>query len=134
MSIDCFCDYDAPEFYLKEVRTARKEHKCYECRGRILLGDRYEHVRGKWDGGIETFKTCQHCVDLKTWTQNNVPCLCWAHGNIQDDCREAIGDACDRSPTETTGLRFGFLKRIVKRDNFNKQRNLSPIEALEGDE
>jgi hypothetical protein len=122
VSIDCFCDYNVPEFYIKEIRRARKEHKCYECRGRILPGEKYEYVRGKWEGEMDSFKTCQHCVDLKTWTNNNVPCLCWAHGNIQDDCREAIEDACYRAPNETVGLRFGFLRRVVKRDKINRAR------------
>jgi hypothetical protein len=40
MTYDCFCGYDAPSFYVAEVRTARKQHKCYECSGAILPGDK----------------------------------------------------------------------------------------------
>lgn len=129
MSTNCYCDYDTPELYIKEIRTARKQHRCYECRGTILPGEKYEHVRGKWEGEMGSFKTCQHCIDLRTWTKNNVPCLCWAHGSIQDDCREAIEDARYRAPRETAGLMFGFLRRIVKRDRINKQRRALAVAA-----
>lgn len=124
MSYDCVCDYDAPSFYVAEVRTARKTHKCEECRNLILPGDKYEHVRGKWDY-VDTFKTCSHCVDLRTWTKNNVPCLCWAHGNLLDDCREAVQEAAWRAPEETAGLRFGFLRRVALAERFYKQRKLA---------
>jgi hypothetical protein len=119
---DCYCDYDPPVFHSRAVRKARKNHKCYECRSPIFSGEQYEYVTGKWDGDIEVFKTCQHCVDLRIWVQNNVPCLCWGHGNMFDDLRDAIEDACDRAPSETVGLRFGFMRRIIIRDRINKEK------------
>lgn len=122
MSYDCVCDYDPPEFYEATIRTARKPHKCEECAGLILPGDRYEYVAGKWCGFLDTFKTCERCVDIRTWTKNNVPCLCWAHGNLTEDCREATQGAAWRAPDETRGLQFGLLRRIVLRDRFNKER------------
>jgi hypothetical protein len=122
MSYDCFCDYDAPEFYHREIRKARKEHKCEECPGVIRPGDKYEHVRGKWDGYVDSFKTCERCVEIRTWVKNNVPCLCWAHGNTIEDCKEAVKEAAWRAPEETKGLRFGFLRRVVSRDKFYEKR------------
>lgn len=122
MSYDCYCDYDAPSVYRCEIRKARKQHSCEECGGAILPGDRYEYVAGLWEGYFNYYKTCQHCVDIRTWTKNNVPCLCWAHGNTIEDCKEAIEDARDRAPDETIGLRFGFLRRIVARDRFYRER------------
>ncbi len=121
MSYDCYCDYDQPSFYNSAIVTARKPHKCEECRNIIQPGDKYERATGKWDY-VDTFKTCSHCVDLRTWTKNNVPCLCWAHGNLISDCAEAIGEARWREPKETAGLRFGFLRRQVVRDRFYKDR------------
>lgn len=85
MSYDCSCDYDAPTFYSLEVRTARKSHHCGECGGTILPKDKYEHVAAVWDGYFDTHKTCERCCDLRQWTKNNVPCLCWAHGNMIED-------------------------------------------------
>jgi hypothetical protein len=121
MSWDCSCDYDAPAFYNKAIRRARKEHKCCECGGRILPGDQYEHVAGVWEGNFDTFMTCERCHDIWMWTKNNVPCLCWAHGNRIEDCKETIFGGPNN--TETVGLRFGFLRRIVSRDRFNRARS-----------
>ena len=124
MSYDCYCDYDPPEFCHVEIRKARKEHKCEECSGRILVGERYEYTRGKWDGDISNFKICERCYDIRQWTKNNVPCLCWAYGNIIDDCKEAIYQAWERAPTETAGLRFGILRRVEQRDRLNRARRV----------
>ena len=122
MSYDCTCDYDSPEFYHREIRKARKSHKCDECSAPILPGEIYEHVRGKWDGYVDTYKTCQVCVDIRQWVKNNVPCLCWAHGNTIEDCKEAVEEATFRAPQETIGLRFGFLRRVVQRDKINREK------------
>lgn len=119
---DCYCDYDPPTFHSRAVRKARKKHKCFECGSAIFPGEQYEIVNGKWEGTIDSFKTCQHCVDLRIWVQNNVPCLCWAHGNMFDDLWDAIEAACDRAPLETAGLRFGFMRRAIIRDRINKEK------------
>lgn len=124
MSYDCFCDYDAPAFYNREIRKARKQHRCEECGGPILRGEQYEHVVGKWDY-VDTFKTCPRCLDLRTWTKNNVPCLCWAHGNMHEDCRETVNDAASRAREETVGLRFGFLRRLLAIEKFNAAHRLA---------
>ena len=112
---DCWCDYEPARFYCATVRRARKSHTCEECGATIAPGDYYEHVAGMWDF-ISVFKTCQSCRDLRMWTQNNVPCLCWQHGNANEDCLTAIKDACERAPEETIGLRFGFLRRKLMLD------------------
>lgn len=117
---DCYCDYDPPEFHSRYIRVARKSHKCEECGGPILSGERYEYVAGKWEGYFNYFKTCERCVDLRQWVQNNVPCFCWAHGNMTEDAAEAVEEAVFRAPTETVGLRFGFLRRKVLRSRHNK--------------
>jgi hypothetical protein len=125
MSYDCFCDYDAPSFYNCSIRKARKPHKCEECSGVIVVGERYEYVSGKWDGWVNDFKTCERCRDIRTWVRNNVPCLCWAHGNMIEDCKEAVVEAQYRAKEETRGLYFGFLRRIVARDRVNDARRAS---------
>ena len=122
MSYDCSCDYDAPQFYWRRQRSARKPRRCEECAGHILPGDRYEYVSGKWDGHIGSFTTCQHCHDIRQWVQNNVPCFCWAHGNLDEDAKGAVDDACYRAPLETAGLRFGLARRLVRRRQFNQTR------------
>jgi hypothetical protein len=119
---DCYCDYDPPDFYHAEIRKARKPHKCVECSGVIAASEHYEHVRGKWDGGLDSFDTCQRCLDIRTWVKNSVPCFCMVHGNMNEEAKEAIDDAIWRAPAETVGLRFGFLRLIVKRDRLNQER------------
>ena len=117
---DCYCDYDAPEFNSTHIRTARKKHRCGECGVDILPGEKYEHVFGKWDGSVATFKTCEHCHDLRMWTLNNIPCFCWSYGNLHEDAMNAIEYARQSSPEETAGLMFGILRRLVI---IRRQRN-----------
>ncbi len=120
--MSCYCDYDYPEFYNRSINAARRQHFCEECGGKILAGEKYEYVSGKWGGEFGVFKTCERCCDLRQWTQNNVPCLCWAHGNTWEDCFNAVQDACERAPEETRGLKFGFLKRQHLIRKFNASR------------
>jgi hypothetical protein len=122
MSYDCVCDYDPPEFYEARIQKARKQYKCEECTGTIEPGEPYEYVAGRWDGYFDTFKTCQRCVDLRTWVKNNIPCTCWAHGNLREDLRESVEHAAFRAADETAGIRFGFLRRLVAIDKFNAAR------------
>lgn len=118
---ECWCDYDPPEFYHKETRKARTAKTCFECCGPIVPGERYEHVRGKWDGCLDTFRTCDRCLELRDYVEGNVPCVCWMHGEMFNCAREAIDDAIDRAPQETAGLLFGFLRRRVQIQRHNKR-------------
>lgn len=105
----CFCDYEMPEFCHIELRKARKEHRCDEC-GRIIeRGDTYENVHGKWDGRLDTFKTCSRCLALKEWVRTHVPCFCWAYGNVREDALETARSYADQAP----GLLFGAYRREV---------------------
>lgn len=122
MTLDCSCDYEPADFYCKTLRKARKAHKCEECSGAIRPGETYEYVSGMWDGNLSDFKTCARCVDLRTWVKNNVPCVCWAHGNLHEDLKETVSEAAWRAKEETAGLRFGFLRRMVAIDKFNLAR------------
>jgi hypothetical protein len=119
---DCYCDYEPPEFWTSCFPTARKQHRCEECSGVILPGERYNYVFGKWEGECSQFKVCERCHDLRQWVQNNIPCLCWAYGRLFGDCRDAIEYAYDEAPEEVTGLRFGFERRVVQIRKFNAQR------------
>lgn len=109
MSAECFCDYDAPAFYATHKLTASKQHKCDECFRAIQPGEQYEYAVGKWNGDFDRFKTCSRCLALKEYVQAYVPCLCWAHGNIIDDCYDAVDNYAHEAP----GLKFGYWRRRI---------------------
>ena len=109
--IDCFCDYDYPDVYRASIVAARKQYHCEECGALIPKGAKHEYHFGKVTGQVYTGRTCAACVDLRNWTQNNVPCVCWSHGNMLDDCQIAIEEAIVRAPEETRGLWIGWLRR-----------------------
>lgn len=49
----------------QDIRTARKQHKCGECKKPILPGDKYEDYVGVFDGEIFKHKTCNDCISLR---------------------------------------------------------------------
>jgi len=124
----CYCDYEPADLYYPSFRRARKPYSCAECAAPIAVGEKYEYVFGVWDGNRDSFRTCANCVDLRTWVENNVPCACWAHGNLIEDLGEAVAHAAKDAPLETVGLRFGFLRRSFheaarrKRPKFGRRK------------
>lgn len=110
MSYDCHCDYDPPEFWSKQdVKAARKEYRCEECGHKIRVGEPYERVNGKWEGYLDTFLTCQHCVSLREWAKISVPCFCWAHSNLLEDIREMVSEVRHDVP----GFFFEYGRRVI---------------------
>lgn len=118
--MSCHCDLEPATFYNVKIRKARKTHRCSECKGIILPKEKYEHVSALWEGDVCAFKTCGSCRDLRTWVQNNVPCLCWVHGLGDQSLVDAISEAYQRAPEEVAGLRFGFARRIALRTRRNQ--------------
>jgi hypothetical protein len=59
-------DYDCSlDFQDVTWPKARKEHKCCECSRIIGVGEEYQRWAGKWDGTVESFKTCLRCVEIR---------------------------------------------------------------------
>lgn len=114
MSFDCFCDYDPPEVYSSRFVRARKEYRCYECRKLIRVGERHEYAFGVLDGWTYQPRTCMGCVGIRQFVSINIPCFCWAHGNILDDARSAVQQAYEVAPDEVKGLAFGLGRLMVK--------------------
>ncbi|NDI85097.1 hypothetical protein [Undibacterium crateris] len=56
---------EIPSAYREVIRTARKEHKCCECRGVIQRGEKYHFHSGIWDGETHSFKVCADCTELR---------------------------------------------------------------------
>lgn len=56
-------DADGPPEFLKEnIKKARKVHRCCECGREISMGEKYRYSVGKWNGEIEFYRTCYHCM------------------------------------------------------------------------
>lgn len=77
---DCIGDVDLPSVWQVKKPKARTPHKCCECRGVIRPGERYEYVRGLWDGRWSTYRTCADCLHLRC----EVGCSCWIYGGLAD--------------------------------------------------
>jgi hypothetical protein len=50
-----------PDFFQKEFRKARKQHKCCECGEKILVGEKYMRNFGIYDGDASNYKVCGVC-------------------------------------------------------------------------
>lgn len=113
MAIDCYCDYDPPEVYSSRIVRARKEYRCYECHKPIRVGERHEYAFGVTDGYTYQPRTCMSCVGIRQFVSINIPCFCWAHGNLLDDARDIVRAAYDEAPDEVRGLAFGLGRLMV---------------------
>jgi len=49
----------------EEQPTARKQHKCGECRRVIEIGEKYNIEVTASDGGIKQYKTCLDCISIR---------------------------------------------------------------------
>lgn len=62
---ECSCDVESPAVYCETHPVARGPHECCECGGTIDPGERYERVRGLWDGMWITYVTCEFCAQVR---------------------------------------------------------------------
>lgn len=53
------------EFWREKEVMAKKEHTRYECKEKILIGDRYLYFVLKSELGFDTYKICLRCK--KNW-------------------------------------------------------------------
>lgn len=61
----CGCSDNAATCYREVTRRARKEHRCYECRAPIAIGESYTYISGIWAGGPDSFRWCLSCTALR---------------------------------------------------------------------
>lgn len=78
----------AEQFISKRV-ISRKDRKCSECRGKILKGEMYESVTGRWDGCKDRYMICRLCLEIRKEFADS-----WCYGmlweDIQEECSEDI--------------------------------------------
>lgn len=105
-SFECSFDYvdcNIPTAKREGLRTARKAHKCCECRDTIQPGEQYRYESGIWDGEPASFKTCLDCLDLR----NQFCCDGWEYGRVREMIREEIDNCGGDVPLVGLGnLRF----------------------------
>lgn len=66
--------------------TARKPHKCAECRRTIDAGERYHRESFVFDGRFQAHKTCAHCMVVRDFLSEE--CGGWLYGDVEEDARE----------------------------------------------
>lgn len=49
---------DMPSVYRCDLRKARSQHTCCECRGTIRKGETYNYHHGIWSGEAQAYKVC----------------------------------------------------------------------------
>lgn len=78
---------NGPSCSTTQIRAARKQHKCCECREPIMPGARYEYTSGIWDGQPSSFKTCLLCVEIR----NHFACTSgWEFGAVWEQLEESF--------------------------------------------
>jgi len=102
--MDCYCEYEEPQFFSKATHKARAQHRCDECYRTIVPGERYERVRGVWDGTFSMYKMCPRCIALRDHLAAHVPCFCWPFTGLLENARETIRSL----PREAHGSGFLF--------------------------
>jgi hypothetical protein len=87
---NCGCVYvdidDGAEFFNEKRQRARIEHRCSECSRKILAGEMYERVVGKWNGTFSVYKTCLDCLSMR----DVFFCEEYNFGYVWEDLRQHI--------------------------------------------
>jgi len=83
-SISAESDCGGPSKHSEKIVTARKKHVCFECLEDIQAGEKYEYVKGLWDGSYSIYKTCIDCKSIRdTFFDSWVYTQVWE--NFQDE-------------------------------------------------
>lgn len=90
-SIECESD-GYSQFHNDKMVTAKKEHKCTECRGIIKPGDKYEKATGKFDGEFYSYKTCPDCISLRGLFDR------WCYLAIRESITEYVSEVYAQVP------------------------------------
>lgn len=83
------CDYEIPELYSETCASARKAHKCCECKSKISKGDKYWNIKGKWDGQFASYKMCNSCYQLGQFLMKRENCFHWSFGTLFEEIQES---------------------------------------------
>lgn len=95
-------------------RTARKEHRCEECRRTIAPGERYlRHAIGG-EGTVSVYLHCSHCHAAATWLVKH--CRGYLCGGVLEDLEEHWGELYDEDRMFLGRAIVGMRKKWRRRD------------------
>jgi hypothetical protein len=117
--MDCYCDYDPPDFVREAHHAARKQHGCSECGRTIQPGERYLKVTGKWDGQISVCKRCPHCDAVSNALKERLPCYCIVYHGLWLD--EGMPEYISDLRRAETGDAFAVLRLIAKAEQARRE-------------
>lgn len=115
-------DCEPGEFYRETRPRARKTHKCHECLREIRVGETYRSVATKFDGVVETTKTCAHCEAAGEWL--NERCNGYPIGMMREDLWAHWSDEGIHE------MRLGRLIVSVKRGWRRRDGSMMPIPEI----
>lgn len=105
MPDSCIClydnDWEQPDFHCVSFPKAAKPHVCGECGEEIKKGEKYELVKGKWDGYLNTHKTCLTCMNVR----NSLFSCGWVYGQVWEDIKEWFREAYPEEGDDYSWLR-----------------------------
>lgn len=100
--MQCSCAIDVYEgdcepvsLWSAQIRTARKPHKCGECRSEIPVGEKYEHQSYLFEGKFWKDKTCLDCVSAR---EQFYPRGGSCPEGLWNDIKEAVIDSSGEIP------------------------------------
>lgn len=106
-----YCDMgDLADFYVSDVRRARKSYRCDECGGPINPGEEYERAFMVYSREPSIFLTCAACLPMAEWVLRN--CGCRIHGDLWRHLEEDVfGDMLGELPP---GVHFKVGRWLVE--------------------
>lgn len=111
----CYCDFEPFTFYRAKNITAKKQHRCTECRSAIQPGEKYERASGKFDGFFKSYKTCCRCIAVREYVKAHVPCFCFLHEGLYEDGGADCTIKSYQHEVPGMGMEYGRLRVAVKR-------------------
>lgn len=84
-------DGEGWEFYSERFSAAAKDRSCNECSRTIYVGEVYRAAVGKFDGYLNSYATCAHCLVAAEWL--NAACNGYLFDAVLDDLREHATDS-----------------------------------------
>ena len=73
-------DLEKPVIHEAKIVEAKKKHVCCECNGTINPGEKYERVKGLWEGRFDLVKTCLPCMRIR----NHYCCGGFIYGELRE--------------------------------------------------